>query len=93
MWDFWKSPRSKVHWLTSDKWGIDAGSFSPDGKSLTWTANVDGNTNIYLYDIAAGHASALPLKSGVNTLAGDPSPYSRDGIAAALLPQRRRRAQ
>ncbi len=38
----------KITWLTSDKWEIDSGTFSPDGKRLTWTANVDGNQDIYL---------------------------------------------
>ena len=37
----------KIHWLTQDKWEIPGDSFSPDGKSLTYTANVDGNIDIY----------------------------------------------
>ena len=69
----------KINWLTNEKWRLSAGSFSPDGKSLTWTANLDGNTNIYLYDIAGRHATPLALKTGVNTLGGNPLPYSRDG--------------
>ncbi len=69
----------KIEWLTDEKWELGAGSFSPDGKSLTWTANIDGNTNIYSYDIAGRHAEALPIKPGVNTLAGNPVPYTRDG--------------
>ena len=36
----------KIDWLTNDKWEIEAGTFAPDGKSLTWTANVDGTTHI-----------------------------------------------
>ena len=69
----------KIEWLTNDKWQIAAGTFSPDGKSLTWTADVDGNTYIYLYDLARKHAEQLPVKVGVNTLGGHPSSYSRDG--------------
>ncbi len=69
----------KIDWLTNDKWQIAAGSFAPDGKSLTFTADVEGNTGIYLYDVAGRHAEALPLKAGVNTLGGNPLPYSRDG--------------
>ena len=69
----------KIDWLTRDKWRLSAGTFSPDGKSLTWTANVDGNTQIYLYDMANKRAEALPLKKGVNSLGGNPLPYSRDG--------------
>ena len=69
----------KIEWLTRDKWQLSANTFSPDGKSLTWTANVDGNTQIYLYDIATKRAEALPLKTGVNSLGGNPLPYTRDG--------------
>ena len=69
----------KIDWLTNDKWQIAAGTFSPDGKSLTWTADVEGNSYIYLYDVASRHAEPLPLKPGVNTLGGNPLPYSRDG--------------
>jgi len=69
----------KIEWLTNDKWQINAGTFSPDGKSLTWNANVDGDTNIYVYDIASKRVESLPLKAGVNTLGGNPLPYTRDG--------------
>ncbi len=44
----------KITWLTKDKWEIRGGEFSPDGKRLTFRANVDGNENIYLHDIATG---------------------------------------
>ena len=69
----------KIRWLTNDKWEVSGESFSPDGKFLTYTANVDGNTDIYLYDIASGKARALPLPKGVNHAAGRPSPFTRDG--------------
>jgi len=68
----------KIRWLTQDKWELSGESFSPDGKFLTYTANVDGNTDIYLYDIASGKAHALPLTKGVNQAAGRPSPFTRD---------------
>jgi dipeptidyl aminopeptidase/acylaminoacyl peptidase len=69
----------KIDWLTDEHWQISGGTFSPDSKKLTWTANVDGNTNIYLYDIAGKRAAVLPLKLGVNTLGGNPLPFRRDG--------------
>ncbi len=69
----------KINWLTDEKWELSPGSFAPDGKSLTWTANVDGNTNIYVYDLVAKHAEALPLRPGLNTLGGNPNAYTRDG--------------
>ena len=68
-----------IDWLTADKWEIEAGGFAPDGKSLTWTANVDGTTNIYSYDIASRHATALPIASGVNSIGGNPTAFIRDG--------------
>src|ERR1700686_3278868 len=68
----------KIRWLTQDKWEISGESFSPDGKFLTYTANVDGNTDIYLYDVASGKAHALPLPKGVNHVAGRPSPFTHD---------------
>ena len=68
----------KIHWLTQDKWEVSGESFSPDGKYLTYTANVDGNTDIYLHEIATGKARALPLPKGLNQPAGGPSPFTRD---------------
>ena len=67
-----------IRWLTQDKWEISGESFSPDGKFLTYTANVDGNTDIYLYDVASGKAHALPLPKGVNHVVGRASPFTHD---------------
>ena len=69
----------KIHWITQDKWEISGDRFSPDGKYLTYTANLDGNTDIYLYDIATGKSRALPLPKGVNSPVGHTSPFTRDG--------------
>ncbi len=69
----------KIQWLTNDKWRISGGSFSPDGKSLTYTANVDGNTDIYLYDITTATTRALMLPKGVNAIEGKNSPFTSDG--------------
>jgi len=69
----------KITWLTHDKWEISGGHFSPNGKSITWTANVDGNTDIYLHDIASGKTTSLPLPRGVNQVGGAESAFTRDG--------------
>ncbi len=69
----------QVQWLTQDKWEIDGGNFSPDGKSVTWTANVDGNTDIYVHDLAFGKTASLPLPRGVNHPGGAESAFTRDG--------------
>jgi dipeptidyl aminopeptidase/acylaminoacyl peptidase len=68
----------QIHWLTQDKWEIGGESFSPDGKFLTYSANVDGNTDIYIYDIAANKARPLPLAKGINSPAGRPTPFTHD---------------
>ncbi len=70
---------TKITWLTHDKWEIDGGNFSPDGKRVTWTANVDGFVNIYLHDLGTGRTTSLPLPKGVNTLGGSQSAFARDG--------------
>jgi dipeptidyl aminopeptidase/acylaminoacyl peptidase len=69
----------KVRWLTQGKWEVAGVSFSADGRHLTYTANVDGNTDIYLYDVTTGKARALPLPKGLNEPAGGASAFSRDG--------------
>jgi len=69
----------KIEWLTQDKWEIQGGNFSPDGHTVTWTANVDGNTDIYFHDLAGGQTEALPLPAGVNEPGGHDSAFTRDG--------------
>jgi len=69
----------ELSWLTKDKWEMGGGNFSPDGKRVTWTANVDGNTDIYLHDLVTGKTTALPFAKGVNHLAGEHSAFSKDG--------------
>jgi dipeptidyl aminopeptidase/acylaminoacyl peptidase len=69
----------KITWLTRDKWEINAGNFSPDGKRVTWTANVDGNTDIFVHDLVTGKSTSLPLPKGVNGFEGSESAFTRDG--------------
>jgi dipeptidyl aminopeptidase/acylaminoacyl peptidase len=69
----------KIKWLTQDKWEIRGHEFSPDGKHVTFSANVDGNEDIYLYDLATGKWTALPIPKGVNEPAGGHSAFSADG--------------
>ena len=73
----------KITWLTEEKWEVEGGHFSPDGKAVTWRANVDGNTDIYLHHLASGKTNALPLPKGVNSLAGAESAFTRDGSKLA----------
>ncbi len=68
-----------IKWLTKDKWEIRGGEFSPDGKRLTFSANVDGNEDIYLHDLATGKSTALAIPKGVNEPAGGHSVFTKDG--------------
>ena len=54
----WTLRPRRFTWLTKDKWEISGGNFSPDGKHVTWTANVDGNTDIYLHDLSPARPRA-----------------------------------
>jgi len=69
----------KIEWLTKDKWEIRGGEFAPDGKHIRFTANVDGNEDIYLHDIATGKSTVLPVPKGLNEPAGGHSAFSADG--------------
>lgn len=60
----------KMNWLTHDKWEATSGQFFPDGKIATWMANVEGNVEVFSYNIGSGQATKLPLPQGLNTLAG-----------------------
>ncbi len=69
----------KITWVTKDKWEIRGHEFSPDGKQLTFSANVDGNEDIYLHDLATGKSSVLAIPKGVNEPVGGHSAFSPDG--------------
>ena len=49
----------KRTWVTDTKWEADAGEFSPDGKTFTYTVNADGRTNIYMVDRKSGKPTPL----------------------------------
>jgi dipeptidyl aminopeptidase/acylaminoacyl peptidase len=75
----------KITWLTKDTWEIRAHNFSPDGKHLVFSANVDGNENIYLHDLATGKSTQLPIATGVNEPAGGHSAFSPDGLRVLFI--------
>ncbi len=68
-----------ISWLTHDKWEIRGGEFSPDGKHITFSANVDGSEDIYLHELATGKSMALAIPIGVNEPVGGHSAFSPDG--------------
>jgi dipeptidyl aminopeptidase/acylaminoacyl peptidase len=67
-------------WITNMKWEAYSGEFSPDGKSFTYTTNIDGRTDIYLVDGASGRATVLRWAGGGITVpAGNPKAFSPIG--------------
>jgi len=69
----------QITWVTQDKWEISANSFSPDGHSIYFAANVDGREQLYTRPTSGGQSKALPLPEGVNSFGGDVSPFTHDG--------------
>ncbi|HZI56297.1 MAG TPA: S9 family peptidase [Verrucomicrobiae bacterium] len=68
----------KITWLTSDKWEVNTARFSQDGKRVAWTVDVDGNRDIYIYDIATRSTRPLPITKGMNWFDVQESPFSHD---------------
>ena len=68
-----------IKWLTKDKWEIRGSEFSNDGEHITFRADVDGNEDIYLLDLATGKSTVLAIPKGVNEPAGGPRAFSPDG--------------
>src|SRR5262249_26128898 len=56
----------QIRWMTQLKWQVSAGNFSPDGKSVTWTANTDGNIGAYIHDLTLNRTTQIKLPDGVN---------------------------
>jgi dipeptidyl aminopeptidase/acylaminoacyl peptidase len=69
----------KRTWVTDTKWEADAGEFSPDGKTFTYTMNADGRTNIYMVDRESGKPTPLRFAEGITIPAGNPRAYSPSG--------------
>lgn len=69
----------QIYWLTNEKWEVQGGHFSPDGKSVTWTANVDGDINAYIHDLASNKTVKVQLPEGVNSFGGAETAFSHDG--------------
>jgi dipeptidyl aminopeptidase/acylaminoacyl peptidase len=65
--------------LTQEKWQVSGRNFSPDGKSAVLVADVDGDTDIYRYDLVTGRHTSLPLPKGVNYPGGAESAFSHEG--------------
>ena len=69
----------KITWITRDKWEIRGGEFSPDGQRITFSANIDGNEDIYLHELATSKSTVLRIPKGVNEPMGSPTAFSAEG--------------
>lgn len=69
----------KLKWITEDKWEIQGVNFSPEGNLVTFRANLDGYTDLYVHEIASDKTTQLQLNKGVNSFGGAESAFSRDG--------------
>ena len=72
-------PDKKIKRLTQGKWDVHGGEFSPDGKRIAFSADADGNEDIYIYDEATAKSRQLAIPQGVNEPAGGHSAFSPDG--------------
>jgi dipeptidyl aminopeptidase/acylaminoacyl peptidase len=68
-----------ITWLTKEKWEISGRHFSPDGKSVTWESNVDGNIDLHIHNLVTAKTTTLPLPKGLNFFGGAESSFTRDG--------------
>jgi dipeptidyl aminopeptidase/acylaminoacyl peptidase len=68
-----------VKWVTEEKWEMESGNFSPDGRWLTYRANLDGEGRLFAYNPSNGRREALATGGGFCSLAGRRSCYSPDG--------------
>ena len=73
--------------LKPDAWEQASGQFSPDGRALLFSSNVDGRRSLYVYDVATGASRALPLPEGVSGQAASGSSFSPDGRRLLVVSQ------
>ena len=77
---------ARLKWLTEERWETTAGSFSPDGKRLALQANVDGEGEVWVYDVGGAKRERLATGTGFCEPAGTRTCWSPDG--ASLLYRR-----
>ncbi len=77
-------PANTIEWLSEEGWESYAGNFSPSGLSVTWTTNVEGNTEVFMRDLVLKRDMKLPIKRGVVSLAGNPTSFSHSAKRIAL---------
>lgn len=63
--------------VVHDAWSSEPGSFSPDGKYVTFTHNVDGSAELSIFDLATRKTRTLSVSRGLSSNVRDA--FSRDG--------------
>ena len=58
-----------IDWITRETWDCDAGEFR--GRFVAYESNVDGNGQVFLFDVKNGKPKALGAKSGLNSLGSE----------------------
>lgn len=68
-----------LHLLKPDVWPQGTGHFTPDGRILVFSSDVDGRTSLFKYDIASNKSERLALPDGVSEEeSDDQSPFAPD---------------
>ena len=68
----------RITWIEPSPWRQRSGQFSGDGHKLVWSANVDGRTTAYLYDIAKRRSQMIAMPPGTVS-SGRNSIFTPDG--------------
>src|SRR5579872_718022 len=62
---------STVEWITRDVWETEGGEFDPSGRTLVYERNVEGNTEVSLYDLASRTHTPLAQRAGLNAVGSE----------------------
>ncbi len=68
-----------VTWATHGEWEMSADGFSRDGRLALYEANIDGNGELFAYDIASGETHAITHNSGYANFGGHASCFDASG--------------
>jgi dipeptidyl aminopeptidase/acylaminoacyl peptidase len=77
----------QLKWLTDTEWEASSADFSPDGRSVVYSVNADGQVGLFSTDIATGETEPLTFPNGANGFSGNPHAYSPQGARILLFHQ------
>ena len=73
--------RGAIDWITRETWECDAGEFR--GRFIAYESNIDGNGQVFLFDVKTRKRKALGAKSGLSSLGSEV--FSPDGKEVMLV--------